>query len=217
MCLRWYVLWRRLKYTEPNPAQPSTRLSAKALGGYMSNKMDTIMRYKNVQNKYFQIVRPSLESQFIYIVLDAIMVIIVITLIVDFINPPLFIPYTFSLLQLLFLITIIVITIIINTYSILITKLIFYTSGIEYIGIGFNVFAKWKEIKGIHKYGRYKQFTNLLLKDSKIETTFIPKGILRWLNYDKRIRLTRFERYWEQTNWGEYLYKKSKITYWREV
>jgi hypothetical protein len=31
-CLRWYVLWRRLKYTEPNPAQLSTRLSAKALG-----------------------------------------------------------------------------------------------------------------------------------------------------------------------------------------
>jgi len=183
----------------------------------MSNKMDTIMRYESVQKKYFQIVRPSFESQFIYIVLDAIMVIIAISLIVDFINPPLFIPYTFSLLQLLFLITTIVILIIINTYSILITKLIFYTSGIEYIGIGFSVFAKWKEIKGIHKYGRYKQFTYLLLKDSKIETTFIPKGILRWLNYDKRIILTRFERYWEQTNWGEYLYKKSKITYWREV
>jgi hypothetical protein len=174
------------------------------------------MRYKYVQKKYYHIVRPSFGSQLNYVIFDAVMIFIAIALVEEYCNPPLYAKNVFTLSQLLLLEILLAIAILILSFSILQTKLVLYTSGIEYFGLGYSKFAKWKEIKGVRKYGKYKEYTLLLLHESKLETTFIPKRLLRLLNYDKTILLTRFEKYWEQTDWGEYLYKKAKINYWRD-
>jgi hypothetical protein len=114
------------------------------------------MRFDYVQKKYFHAVRPSPGSQSSFVIMEWLLIIISISLVLDYPYPPMFALCTFTIYQIIFIELLSVFPIIIVSCSILRTKLILYTSGIEYIGLGYSIFTKWKEIKGRKSYGNRK-------------------------------------------------------------
>jgi hypothetical protein len=161
------------------------------------------------------VIRPSFAIQFTRIIVGLLFTLLLISTISDYINPPEFQSYQFTLLQIIVITVILLGIIFLITSALFCDKLVIYTTGIEYVCLGYRIFAEWDEIKNIRKYGRYEENEEIILENSIINSSKLYERYLRYINLHHRIIMVEFGRDWRITTWGKFICDKANLKYWR--
>ncbi len=166
-----------------------------------------------IDNNDFVVIRPAFHFyHLIFIILYMLMIISTFT-------------YEIPLgMKLLFVLGLLILSIL-PIYYYTVKKLVIYKTGIEYIDVGYRIFATWRNIKSIYTHDyppirlRYywrPSYDEIILSNPHIISNRIILFLLKFTRKNNKINISQFDQGWRFTEWGKYICIKSKIKYWRK-